>query len=50
MQNAADWGYFIDVTNTLGWYMKSDYVRISLTRERYWYEIRDVLVPVLYAV
>ena len=43
-------GYYIDVTNTHGWYMKSDYVRISLARERYWYEIRDVLVPVLYAV
>ena len=33
MQNAADCGYFIDVTNTHGWYMKSDYVRISLTRD-----------------
>ena len=27
-----------------------DYVRISLTREKYWYEIRDVLVPILHAL
>ena len=25
-------------------------VRISLTREKYWYEIRDVLVPILNAL
>ena len=31
-------------------YMKFDYVRISLTREKYWYEIRDVLVPILHAL
>ena len=31
-------------------YMKFDYVPISLTREKYWYEIRDVLVPILYAL
>ena len=30
------------------YYMKFDYVGISLTREKYWYEIRDVLVPVLH--
>ena len=27
-----------------------DYVRISLTHEKYWYEIRDVLVPILHAL
>ena len=31
-------------------YMKFDYVRISLTREKYWYEFRDVLVPTLHAL
>ena len=31
-------------------YMKFDYVRISLTGEKYWYEIRDVLVPILHAL
>ena len=31
-------------------YMKFDYVRISFTREKYWYEIRDVLVPILHAL
>ena len=31
-------------------YMKFDNVRISLTSERYWYEIRDVLVPILHGV
>ena len=33
-------------------YMKFDYVRISLTREKYWFEIRDVhvLVPILHAL
>ena len=31
-------------------YMKFDYVRISLTREKYWYEIRDVVVPILHAL
>ena len=54
MQNAAalgggggGGGYFIDVRNMHDCYMKFDYVRISLTREKYWYEIRDVLVPIL---
>ena len=41
---------FIDVRNMHDCYMKLDYVRISLTRERYWYEIRDVLVPILHAL
>ena len=51
MQNAAAlWGYFIDVTNMHDCNMKFDYVRISLTREKYWYEIRDVLVPFLHAL
>ena len=31
-------------------YIKFDNVCISLTRERYWYKIRDVLVPILHAV
>ena len=43
-------GYFIDVRNIHDCYMKFDYVRISLTREKYWYEIRDVLVQVLHAL
>ena len=43
-------GYFIDVRNMHDCYMKFDYVRISLTREKYWYEIRDVLVPILHAL
>ena len=30
--------------------MKFDNVRISLIRERYLYEIRDVLVPIHHAV
>ena len=58
MQNAAalgrggggGGGYFIDVRNMHDCYMKFDYVRISLTREKYWYEIRDVLVPILHGV
>ena len=43
-------GYFIDVRNMHDSYMKFDYVRISLTRENYWYKIRDVLVPVFHGV
>ena len=43
-------GYFIDVRNMRDCYMKSDYVRISLTREKYWYKIREVLVPTLHAL
>ena len=39
--------YFIDVRNMHDCCMKFDYVRISLIREIYWYEIRDVLVPIL---
>ena len=38
--------YFINVMNTHECYM----IGISLTRERYWYEIRDVLVPILHAL
>ena len=34
--------------NTLS--VKFDNARIFLTRERYWYEVRDVLVPILDAV
>ena len=30
--------------------IKLDYVRISLTREKYWNKIRDVLVPILHAL
>ena len=43
-------GYFIDVRNMYDCYMKFDYVHISHTREKYWYEIRDVLVPILHAL
>ena len=51
MQNAADlWYIFSMWKNTHECFMKYDYVRISLTRERYWYEICDVLVPILYAL
>ena len=42
--------YFIDVKNTHKCYMKFDIVRISLTHERYWYKICDVLVPLHHAV
>ena len=42
--------YFIDVRNMHDCYMKFDYVRVSLTREKYWYEIRDVLVLILQAL
>ena len=44
------WGCFIDVRNTNDCHMKFDNVRISFTREKYWYEIRDVFIPVLYAL
>ena len=49
-------GYFIDVRNMHDCYMKFDYVRISLSREKYWCEIRDVpircedLVPILHGM
>ena len=36
-------GYLIDVSNMNDGYIEFDYVRISLTCEKYWYEIRDVL-------
>ena len=42
--------YFIDVRNLHDCYMKFDYVRIALTREKYWYEIRDVLIPIPHAL
>ena len=51
MQNAAAFvGYLIDVSNMNDGYIEFDYVRISLTREKYWYEIRDVLVPIIHTV
>ena len=51
MQNAAAFGgYLIDVSNMNDGYIEFDYVRISLTCEKYWYEIRDVLVPILHTV
>ena len=46
MQNAANLG----VKNTYKCSMKFDSIRISLIRERYWFEIRDVLVPTFHAV
>ena len=46
MQNAANLG----VKNTYKCYMKFDSICISLIRERYWFEIRDVLVPTFHAV
>ena len=46
MQNAANLG----VENTYKCSMKFDSIRISLIRERYWFEIRDVLVPTFHAV
>ena len=50
MQKAAFGGYLIDVSNMNDGYIEFDYVRISLTCEKYWYEIRDVLVPILHIV
>ena len=46
MQNAANLG----LKNTYKCSMKFDSIRISLIRERYWFEIRDVLVPTFHAV
>ena len=43
-------GYFIDVRNMHDCYMKFDYVRIFLRGEKYWYEIRDILVPILHVL
>ena len=40
--------YFIDVKNTYECYMNFENVRISHTFVRYWYEIRDILVPILH--
>ena len=45
MQNATALGCFINVRNTNDCHMKYDNVRISFTRDKYWYEIRDVLIP-----
>ena len=42
--------YFIDVRNMHDCYMKFDYVRIVFTREKYWHEIRDILVQILHAL
>ena len=53
------WGYLIDVRNMHDCYIKFDFMRISLIRGKYWYEIRDVwyssravrkLVPILHGV
>ena len=46
MQNAANLG----VKNTYKCSMKFDSIRISLICERYWFEIRDVLVPTFHGV
>ena len=53
MKNAAalgGGGYFSDVRNMHDSCMKFDYVRISHTHRKYWYQIRDVLVPILHGV
>ena len=46
MQNAAAFegrrGGVIDVRNMHAYYMKFNYVYISLTRKKYWYEIRNI--------
>ena len=42
IQKANFWVYFIDVKNKHECYMNFENVRISLTRVRYWYEIRDI--------
>ena len=42
--------YFIGVRNTYDFYIKFDYLCISLTREKYWDEIHDELVPTLHAL
>ena len=42
MQNAADFGgYFINVKNTRAYFSQN---------VKYWYEIRDVLVPIFHAL
>ena len=43
-------GYFIDVRSLHDCHMNFDYVHISLTHEKYWYEIGDVLVPTIHAM
>ena len=40
--------YFIDVKNTHDCYMFFENVRNPHTFVRYWYEIRDILVPILH--
>ena len=40
--------YFIDVKNTHECYMFFENVRNPHTFVRYWYEIRDILVPILH--
>ena len=40
---------FFDVKDTHECYMNFENGRISLTRVRYSYEIRDILVPILHA-
>ena len=42
-------GYFIDVRNTHDC-ISFDYVRISLTREKHWYQTRDESVPILHVL
>ena len=42
-------GYLIDVRKTHDC-ISFDFVRISLKREKYWYQIRGELVPVLHAL
>ena len=54
LQNAADLGeggggYFISVTNTKC-YIKFDFLRVSHIRVRYWYEIRDILIPIFHVL
>ena len=40
--------YFIDVKNTHECYMFFENVRNPHTFVRYWYEIRDIMVPILH--
>ena len=40
--------YLIDVKNTHECFMNFENIHISLTRLRYWYEIRGILVPILH--
>ena len=43
-------GCFIYVRNLHDCHMNFDYVHTSLTHEKYWYEIGDVLVPIIHAI